>query len=130
MEEKIEITPIGYVMSEYDDSYYHADKEGKRNYSEAKIKMLPEYKIGIKDLKVGMIITIIFHFNKSSDYDMVSPTCFSKEPLGIFSSRSPRRPNGLGITATKIVAIDDDSITIEKGDMIDGTPIIDIKPGK
>ena len=127
---KFEIEPIGFISSKYDDYFYLADKNGHRKYTKAKITMLPKYKIGIKDLKSGMTITIIFHFHKSFDYDMVSPTCYSKEPLGIYSSRSPRRPNGIGITATKILAINEDTIIIEKGDMIDGTPIIDIKPGK
>lgn len=130
MNEKFEIEPIGFLSSEYKDGYYQADNNGHRNYTKAKIKMLPEYKIGIKDLKEGMFITIIFHFHKSSDYEMVSSTCFSKEPLGIFSSRSPRRPNGLGITTSKILAIDEDTITLESSDMLEGTPIIDIKPGK
>lgn len=130
MNEKFEIEPIGFVSTEFVDAYYSADENGHREYTEARITMLPKFKIGIKDLKKGMTITLIFYFNKSSDYDMVSPTCYSKEPLGIFSSRSPRRPNSLGITATKILDIKEDTITIEKGDMIDGTPIIDIKPGR
>jgi tRNA-Thr(GGU) m(6)t(6)A37 methyltransferase TsaA len=127
---KFEIEPIGFLSSEYEDSFYRADENGHREYTKAKITMLPKYKIGIKDLKVGMTITIIFYFHKSTDYDMVSPTCYSKKPLGIYSSRSPRRPNRLGITVTKILAIDEDTITIERGDMIDKTPIIDIKIGK
>lgn len=130
MNEKFEIEPIGYLASKYDDSYYIADSTGNREYTTAKITMLPKYKIGIRDLKVGMIITLIFYFHKSSDYDMVSPTCYSKKPLGIFSSRSPRRPNSLGITTSKILYIDEDTIIIDKADMIDGTPIIDIKLGK
>ncbi len=130
MKEKFEITPIGYASTNYDDAYYSADENGKRKYTNEIITMLDEYKIGIKDLKVGMDITIIFYFNKSKDYDMVSPTCFSKKPLGIYSSRSPRRPNNLGITSTKILDITENTITIETSDMIDGTPIIDIKPGK
>lgn len=128
--EKFEIEPIGYVVSEFDDFYYKGDKNGNRKYSKEVIKILDKFKIGIKDLKVGMDITIIFYFNKSKSYDLVTPTCFSKEPIGVFSSRSPRRPNSLGITTTKILDIDEDSITIEKGDMINGTPIIDIKIGK
>ncbi len=128
MSEKFEIEPIGYVTTEYDDSFYKSVKNEKRKYSEAKITMNEKYKIGIKDLKKGMKITLIFYFHKSNDYNMVSPTHFSNEPLGIYSSRSPRRPNNLGITTTKILKIEDNVITIETSDMINGTPIIDIKP--
>ena len=128
--EKFEIEPIGYVISDFDNSYYKGTKNGKRKYTQEIIKILPKFQSGIKDLKIGMDITIIFYFNKSNDYDMVTTTCFSKVPVGIFSSRSPRRPNSLGITTTKILDIKEDTILIEKGDMFDKTPIIDIKPGK
>ncbi|MDC7251104.1 MAG: TrmO family methyltransferase [Sphaerochaetaceae bacterium] len=130
MNEIFQIEPIGYASTDYTDAYYKADENGKRNYTKAKITMLDKYKIGIKDLKKDMFITIIFYFNKSKEYNMVSPTCYSKEPLGIFSSRSPRRPNHLGITSSKILEITENTIVIETSDMIDGTPIIDIKLGK
>lgn len=128
MSKKFEIEPIGYVSTEYEDSYYKSVRNEKRKYSKAIITMNEKYKIGIKDLKKGMKITLIFYFHKSNDYDMVSSTHFSKEPLGIYSSRSPRRPNNLGITTTKILEIKDNIIVVETSDMINGTPIIDIKP--
>ncbi|MGD1823647.1 MAG: TrmO family methyltransferase domain-containing protein [Pleomorphochaeta sp.] len=125
---KFEIEPIAFVVSNLDNSYYKLDQNGKIKHSKAKIKMVEKYKIGIKDLKPNMVITIIFYFNQSNNYNLVSPTRFSKKPLGIFSSRSPNRPNHLGITTSKILDITDDTITIESSDMFDKTPIIDIKP--
>lgn len=122
------LDPIGYIESEYKDRKStpyqgYVNKEGV-----AKIVMRPEYAEGIRDLKAGMKITVIFNFHNSKGYKLITPSRISVSPVGVFSTRSPNRPNSLGVTVVKIVDIVDNIIHISNVDMMDGTPVVDIKP--
>ncbi|WP_341349562.1 SAM-dependent methyltransferase [Clostridium botulinum] len=73
-------------------------------------------------------IIILFYFNKSKDFDLITKTPWSDEKKGVFSTRSPRRPNPIGLSIVKLIEIDHNKIIIKVIDMLDGTPVLDIKP--
>lgn len=128
MEKDIVIVPIGYIQSEYEESKdvphqgrYFAESVGV-------IVMLPEFQLGIQDLKVGQNIEVIFNFNRSRGFSLITPARMGPSPRSVFSTRSPNRPNSLGITIVKILNIDENKITFAGADMLNNTPVIDIKP--
>ncbi len=82
-----------------------------------------------KNLKSQInFIIIVFSFNQNKDYKLLTPSCKSKTPVGLFSTRSPYRPNNIGLTTVKITKINKNEIEFSGADMLDKTPVFDIKP--
>lgn len=128
MEKDIVIVPIGYIQSEYEESKDVPHQGRCFTESVGAIVMLPEFQLGIQDLKVGQNIEVIFNFNRSRGFSLITPARMGPSPRSVFSTRSPNRPNSLGITIVKILNIDENKITFAGADMLNNTPVIDIKP--
>ncbi|EKN42675.1 hypothetical protein CFSAN001627_05282, partial [Clostridium botulinum CFSAN001627] len=94
----------------------------------ALIEIKEELVEGLKDLDKNSHIIILFYFNKSKDFNLITKTPWSDEKKGVFSTRSPRRPNPIGLSIVKLIEIDHNKIIIKGIDMLDGTPVLDIKP--
>jgi tRNA-Thr(GGU) m(6)t(6)A37 methyltransferase TsaA len=89
------------------------------------------YQEGLKDIKKHQCIVLIFHFHKSPKFtsDLLKQTPPNrKEQLGVFSICSPKRPNPIGLSVLKVLEVSGNVIHVQGLDMIDGTPILDIKP--
>lgn len=71
---------------------------------------------------------LIFHFNKSEGYKLVTDSPSFEQPVGVFSTRSPNRPNGIGVTIVNLISISGSKLVFQGVDMLDGTPLLDIKP--
>ncbi len=124
---KIVFKPIGFVKTDVSSVPRHwtiSDVEG--------IIVIDEiYTEGLKDIKVGENIIVIFHFHKSREFDLhhlVQKPPHKDEELGVFSTCSPIRPNPIGMSVVEVLNITDNIIHVKGLDMIDGTPILDIKP--
>lgn len=124
---KIELTPIGFVKTETENVPRHwtiSDAEGT-------IVVDEQYKKGFKDIKTGQRIVVIFYFHQSPQFTpdlLVQKPMHSNERLGVFSICSPVRPNPLGMSVVEVLGIEGCIIHIKGLDMIDGTPVLDIKP--
>lgn len=98
---------------------------------EGELVINEEYVEGLKDIKPGEQIIVIFHFHKSSPYNpsflRQAPPHKGKE-YGVFSICSPMRPNPIGLSVVKVLDVKDNVIHVKGIDMLDGTPILDIKP--
>ena len=83
---------------------------------------------GLEDLDGFSHIYLVYHFHKSKNY-ILKPTPFlDNKARGIFSTRAPHRPNPIGISVVKLISIQDNVLEIENVDILDGTPLLDIKP--
>lgn len=91
----------------------------------------PEYTDGLSDISAGQQIVVLFHFHRSAPF---SPNLLKQTPphrgqsLGVFSICSPRRPNPIGMSVLTVLSRNENVIHVRGMDMIDGTPILDIKP--
>ncbi|MGD8449253.1 MAG: tRNA (N6-threonylcarbamoyladenosine(37)-N6)-methyltransferase TrmO [Desulfobacterales bacterium] len=98
---------------------------------EGTLEILSEYTEGLSDIRVGQRIVVLFHFHKSPPF---IPQLLKQTPphrdraLGVFSICSPRRPNAIGLSVLEVISKDVNRIRVRGLDMIDGTPILDIKP--
>jgi tRNA-Thr(GGU) m(6)t(6)A37 methyltransferase TsaA len=98
---------------------------------EGTLEILSEYTEGLSDIGVGQRIVVLFHFHKSPPF---VPELLKQTPphrdmaLGVFSICSPRRPNAIGLSVLEVLSKDVNRIRVRGLDMIDGTPILDIKP--
>ena len=124
---KIELTPIGFVKTETENIPRHwtiSDVEGA-------IVIDEQYKEGLKDIKAGERIVVLFYFHQSPRFTpdlLVQKPRHRNDQLGVFSICSPVRPNPLGMSVVEVLGIDGNIIRIKGLDMIDGTPVLDIKP--
>ena len=126
----IEMEPIGFVSTvakEIPRSWAVSEVEGDLVINES-------YLEGLRDIKLGQRIYVIFHFHQSPKFD--SRFMRIKRPadpvdaprLGVFSTHSPFRPNPIGLSILEVRGIDGNVIHVKGLDMLDGTPILDIKP--
>ena len=124
---EISLSPIGTAHTDAQDIPRHwtvSDVEGQ-------LVIDPEYTEALSDITVGQRIVVLFHFHKSPPFSagLLKQTPPHREhPLGVFSICSPRRPNPIGLSILEVLACTGNVIDVRGMDMIDGTPILDIKP--
>jgi len=92
------------------------------------IELFPEYVDGLKDLDGFSHIILLYYFHLAPDRPMVVTPYMEDKPRGIFSVRMPGRPNHIGISVVRLNYIENDILHIENVDILDGTPLLDIKP--
>jgi len=124
---EITFHPIGYVHSPYAAPSEAPPQSVLREGVRASIEILPEYTKGLQNLAEHDHIVVLFHFHLSRGHTLLTRTPWSESERGVFSTRSPHRPNPIGMTVARLLRIEDNILTIEGVDMIDGTPVLDIK---
>ncbi len=125
---KIEYEPIGFVRSPYKDlkeiprqPYFAKGKTGQ-------VEIFPEYESGLRDLDGFSHIILVCHFHMSSEYRLQVVPSDETEIRGLFATRSPNRPNPVGISIVRLNKIENNILLISDLDILDGTPVIDLKP--
>lgn len=124
---EIIVEPIAYARSKY-KSLENMPIQPKGCCEDAEIEVLADYMPGLKDLEGFSHIYLLTFFHQCSQTKLVVTPFMDTVERGVFATRSPARPNHLGLSIVKIKSIKDNIITIEGCDLLDGTPILDIKP--
>jgi len=123
----IELRAIGLVRTDVEVLPRHwsiSDVEGTLVFDE-------EYSEGLRDIEGGQRIVVIFHFHRSPGFspDLLRQTSgHTGREMGVFSTCSPIRPNPIGMSVVEVLGIIGANIDVRRLDMLDGTPILDIKP--
>ena len=115
---------IGYVLSDFDD--IGNPKEMRKH--ESTLVIFPEYEEGLYRIEENEFIDVLFHFNKSEDYELKTVT-LSGQKKGVFSSRSPRRPSGIAVSTVKLLERQGNKLRVHGLDAINKSPLLDIKCG-
>ncbi len=125
----INMKPIGYIKSPYKTVKEIPRQSVLSEDKTALIEMLPEYKEGLTGIQENSYGVILFYFHKSTgEVPMIQVSHKSNKATGVFNTRSPRRPNGIGMSIVKFTKIEENKLEIQGVDMVDGTPVLDIKP--
>jgi tRNA (adenine37-N6)-methyltransferase len=119
---------IGYVRSPYTESAAIPKGLGAKHDAEGILEILPEYGDGLKDVEGFSHLFVLWVFDRSEGFDLVGAPPVDGKPHGVFATRSPRRPNPIGLTVVELLRRDGALLHIRGVDMLDGTPILDIKP--
>lgn len=122
--------PIGYFHTGYSPQK-RAPRQGSiEPEQKATIEILPEYREALKDLDSNEYIIVLYHLNKSKGWETtVHPGGIkTSKALGMFATRTPRRPNSIGFGVIKLDKIEGGTIYVSGVDAFDGTPVLDIKP--
>lgn len=120
--------PIGYVGSPYRDTHDVPKGLGARHEAEGTIEILAEFEPGLTDIEGFSHLYVIWTFDRSEGFQLVGTPPSDDRPHGVFATRSPRRPNPIGLTVVELLGRDGRILHVRGVDMLDGTPILDIKP--
>ena len=120
--------PIGHVRSAYTDTREIPRGLGAKHEAEGTLQILPEFEPGLLDIEGFSHLYVIWAFDRSDGCNLVVTPPTDDRPHGVFATRSPRRPNPIGLTVVQVVSRDGPAIAVRGIDMLDGTPILDIKP--
>jgi len=128
MSDNVLMRPIGFVRSPYSETAQVPKGFGAQHEAEGTIEILPEYELGLTDIEGFSHLYVIWVFDRSDDYELLGTPPTDTKPHGVFATRSPRRPNPIGLTVLKLVGRDGPKLQVVGVDMLDGTQILDIKP--
>jgi tRNA-Thr(GGU) m(6)t(6)A37 methyltransferase TsaA len=121
--------PIGFVRSPYRDKAEIPKGPGAEHRAEGALELRPELEPGLQDIEGFSHLFVLWVFDRSSGYELVSAVPLDAEaPHGVFASRSPRRPNPIGLSVVELLGREGPRLLVRGVDMLDGTPILDIKP--
>ena len=125
---EIKYKPIGVVHSPHKEPKGTPIQPAAAKGIIATVEIFPEYVEGLKDLEGFSHVILIYHFHLSKRASLSVKPYLDTEPHGVFAMRGPSRPNPIGISAVRLIGIDDNILGIEGVDIVDGTPLLDIKP--
>jgi tRNA-Thr(GGU) m(6)t(6)A37 methyltransferase TsaA len=128
MMKQIILHPIGVIHSPYKESKDIPIQGKFKDKVEAWIELKEKYVKGLKDLEKFSHAIILFYFHKSDRETIEGKPYLENNKHGIFAIRSPHRPNHIGLSIVKIKRIQDNKLYFTQVDMIEGTPVLDIKP--
>ncbi|MCD6161127.1 MAG: tRNA (N6-threonylcarbamoyladenosine(37)-N6)-methyltransferase TrmO, partial [candidate division Zixibacteria bacterium] len=92
------------------------------------VEIEPEYVEGLQDVEEFSHIILLYHFHLSKGYSLKVTPFLDHDLHGVFATRAPKRPNSIGLSIVKLIDIEDNILHVEDVDIIDGTPLLDIKP--
>ena len=128
MSENVSMRPIGFVRSPYSETAQVPKGFGARHDAEGTIEIVPEYELGLTDIEGFSHLYVIWVFDRSDGWELLGTPPTDTKPHGVFATRSPYRPNPIGLTVVKLVGRDGPKLKVVGLDMLDGTPVLDIKP--
>jgi tRNA-Thr(GGU) m(6)t(6)A37 methyltransferase TsaA len=103
-------------------------KAHAKHAAEGILKILPEFEPGLLDIEGFSHLFVLWQFHRALECELVGKPPFDDNPRGVFATRSPRRPNPIGLTAVELLRREGPCLHVRGVDMLDGTPILDIKP--
>jgi tRNA (adenine37-N6)-methyltransferase len=124
------MTAIGYVRSPHQETTAIPKGLGATHEAEGILEILPEFSAGLADIEGFSHVYVIwvFHRHEESGDVLTAHPPSDDKPHGVFATRSPHRPNPLGLSVVELLGRDGNRLRVRKLDMLDGTPILDIKP--
>jgi len=119
---------VGFVRSPYSQTSQIPKGFGVQHQAEGTLEILPEYELGLTDIEGFSHLYVLWVFDRSDGYELLGTPPTDTTPHGVFATRSPKRPNPIGLTVVKLIRRDSLTLHVAGLDMMDGTPILDIKP--
>jgi tRNA-Thr(GGU) m(6)t(6)A37 methyltransferase TsaA len=126
--EKINFQPIGYIRSPHKVPKGTPIQPTAAQGIQGQIEILPLYQDGLKDLNGFSYLILLYHFDRVREMKLKVKPFLDDHQRGVFSTRAPTRPNPIGLSIVRLTGIAGNILYIEDVDILDGTPLLDIKP--
>ena len=125
---KFEYKPIGVIHSPFKEAKGTPIQPSGAIGIEGTVEVFPEYGAGLKDIDGFSHLILLYHFHLTEGYSLTVRPYLDKTTHGVFSTRIPGRPNPIGLSIVRLVKVEDCTLCIQDVDIVDGTPLLDIKP--
>jgi tRNA-Thr(GGU) m(6)t(6)A37 methyltransferase TsaA len=124
----ITYTPIGTIHSPFHEKKDMPIQPTGAAGVTGTIELLEEFKDGLTDLDGFSHIILLYHFHRSEEFKLKVVPFMDTEPRGLFSTRAPNRPNAIGLSIVQLERVEKNILHIKNVDVLDGTPLLDVKP--
>lgn len=125
---KIEFTPIGIIHSPFMERENMPIQPAGGAGIKGTVEVFEEFRAGLKDLDGFSHIILLYHFHRSRSFNLHVVPFMDSELRGLFATRAPKRPNPIGLSVVQLDKVEDGVLQIRNMDILDGTPLLDIKP--
>jgi tRNA (adenine37-N6)-methyltransferase len=119
---------VGFVSGPYKDTSEVPKGLGAKHEAGGVLKILPEFELGLTDIEGFSHLIVLWEFDRGQGFDLLGTPPSDNRPHGVFATRSPRRPNPIGLTVVELLRREGCELHVRGVDMLDGTAILDIKP--
>lgn len=120
--------PIGRVRTPFSETGSIPKGLGARHDAEGTVELVPELEGGLLDVEGFSHLFLVWVFDRAEGFELVGRPPSDDRPHGVFATRSPRRPNPIGLTVVELLRREGPRLHVRGVDMLDGTPVLDIKP--
>ena len=128
MMDKISYTPIGIIRSPHIETKGTPIQPTAAQGIAGQVELIPQFMAGLRDLEGFSHIILIYHFDRARKTQLVVKPFLDDETHGIFATRAPVRPNPIGLSIVRLIRIEENILHIEGVDILNDTPLLDIKP--
>ena len=125
---KVEFTPIGIIHSPFMELEDMPIQPTGAAGAKGTVELLEAFHPGLKDLEGFSHIILLYYFHHSHSFNLHVVPFLDSKPRGLFATRAPKRPNPIGLSIVQLNKIEDGLLHIQNVDILDGTPLLDIKP--
>ena len=126
--DEIKYKPIGVIHSPFKEPRGVAIQPTAGQNIEGTVEIFPEYIEGLEDIEKFSHIILIYHFHLSREFSLKVKPYMDNQVHGVFATRAPSRPNHIGISIVRLIKVEKGKLYIKDLDIVDGTPLLDIKP--
>jgi len=126
--DEVRLKPIGRVHSAFTETAQVPKGLGAQHSAEGVLEIDPELELGLTDIEGFSHLYVIWAFHRSEVSELVGTPPCDDRPHGVFATRSPQRPNPLGLSVVELLSREGNRLRVRGVDMLDGTPVVDIKP--
>jgi tRNA (adenine37-N6)-methyltransferase len=120
--------PIGYAKTLYTETKQVPKGLGTKHAAEGILEILPEFEPGLADIEGFSHLIVLWTFHRVQGFDLFGTPPSDNRAHGVFATRSPRRPNPIGLTVVELLRREHNLLHVRGVDMLEGTPILDLKP--
>jgi tRNA-Thr(GGU) m(6)t(6)A37 methyltransferase TsaA len=124
----MQIEPIGIIHSPFRSKDECPIQPLYASGATGRVEIFQQYAEGLKDIESFTHLYLLYLFDRAGEIELIRPTFLDDNPHGVFATRHPCRPNGIGISIVKLIRRDGNLLEVEGIDVLDQTPLIDIKP--
>jgi tRNA-Thr(GGU) m(6)t(6)A37 methyltransferase TsaA len=125
---EIKYEPIGLIHSPFKEPKGTPIQPAGAKGVDGNVEVFPEYAEGLKDVEGFSHIILVYHFHLANEDSLLAKPFMDDKLHGVFAMRGPARPNPIGISVVRLVRIEKNILHIQDVDIVDGTPLLDIKP--
>ena len=120
--------PIGVIHSPFKDLEDMPIQPAGEASAAGSIEIFPDFVAGLKDLDGFSHVILLYHFHRVRSSKLTVTPFMDSQPRGVFATRAPTRPNPIGLSVVKLIRIEGNRLYVENLDILDGTPLLDLKP--